>query len=199
MNLACLLWLLLVVSGVVMAILGARMRALADVPGMTPKPTQLRLEFAGTPDRARKLMIQRGEIGRIRLRRQIRLDFFFILAYACAGAASALLAGQVFTAYSSYLGEVSSVVAWSWGLAAVLDLAENAALLLVLSPRAGLQPLGTLFATVKWVLVFWALAYVVLAIPFGLWHVAVRIAQPVCRLAPGPCALVVHLWNALIS
>jgi hypothetical protein len=191
MGLECILWLVLTVCGIMMTMLALRMRTFARAAGTThptPLPTQLRLEFAATPGHVRKLLKQWKEKGRTSLRRQIVLDFLFILAYLFAGVASALLAGQVLADHSPALAEVSALVAWMWVLAALLDVAENATLLLVIGEedRTWLQPVGTLFATFKWLLVVGAVAYVILAVRFGVPHVLSRLGT---LLAP--------LWAAI--
>ena len=134
-------------------------------------PTVGEFEFAGSERRAAEMMAEWGAGGRDLARLSLWLDFGFLLSYG----SFFLLAGLATRDFARarglrLLAAVGLVAPFCAAIAAGFDAVENVNLLLVLGGHGGsVSPvLATVCASIKWVLILIAIAYV-------LWGLAERL------------------------
>jgi hypothetical protein len=138
-------------------------------------PTVGEFEFAGSAQRAAEMMAEWGESGRDLARLSLWLDFGFLLSYGSFFALAALATRDFARSHGlRLLAAVGIVAPLCAALAACFDAVENVNLLLVLGGHGGsVSPvLATVCASIKWVLILIAIAYV-------LWGLIARLLQRV--------------------
>jgi hypothetical protein len=153
----------LIATGIAMVALwialGALERSLPDgTPGV------IEFEFVGSEERATEMLAEWGDAGRDDIRLSLWLDYGFMLAYG-AFFTLAALATRDFARRSGRgtLAAAGRLAPYCAAAAAVFDAGENTFLLLVLGGHGGpaAPVLATVCASVKWVLITLAVAYVV--------------------------------------
>lgn len=136
-------------------------------------PSILGFEFAGSEQRAAKVMAEWGASGRHYARWSLWLDYGFMLSYgsfvALAAVATRDLARRSGLRRLASVGVVAPLAAVA---AAGFDATENAFLLLTLGGHGGSlgPPIATVCASLKFALIAFAIAYV-------LWGLAARLFQ----------------------
>lgn len=162
----------LVLSGLAMVALWVAMGAIERrLPAGTPGIVDF--EFVRSGARAARFLAEWGPEGRDAVRLSLWVDYGFMVSY---GAFVTLggLAARDFARGSGRrrLAAVGRVVPWFAAAAALFDAGENAFLLLTLGGHwGGAAPLlATACASIKWVLIAIAVAYLV-------WGVAARILE----------------------
>jgi hypothetical protein len=148
--------------------LGAIERSLPEgTPGV------IRYEFVGSEDRATEMLAEWGDAGQDDIRLSLWVDYGFMLVYG----AFFTLAGLATRDFARERGLRALAAAGRWAPwcaagAALFDASENANLLLILGGHGGsaAAPLATACASVKWVLIGLAIAYV-------LWGLVVRLLR----------------------
>ena len=136
-------------------------------------PGVIQYEFVGSEDRAAEMLAEWGDAGQDDIRLSLWIDYGFMLVYG----AFFTLAGLATRDFAREHGKqaLASVGRWApWCAvgAAIFDAGENFGLLLILGGHGGsaLPPLATACASVKWVLIVVAIAYV-------LWGLVARLRQ----------------------
>ena len=132
-----LLW----VSGVAAGLLFVALAVLDTRIMQNEGPGIIGLEVAGTPERATEILGEWGSEGRDAARLSLYLDFPFLVLYAIFFGAACTAMGRRLRAHaerggraaapSGHLAGLAPGVGWAFVVAAVLDLAENIALLQV--------------------------------------------------------------------
>jgi hypothetical protein len=160
----------LIVLGIAMAafwiVLGLIERSLPDgTPGI------LEYEFVGSQERAARFLTEWGSEGRDSVRLSLWVDFGFMATYG-AFFTLASLATRDFARRRGLraLAAAGIVAPFCATFAAIFDAGENIGLLLILGGHGGsvVPPLATACASVKWVLIVLAIAYV-------LWGLVARL------------------------
>ena len=126
-------------------------------PGMVP------FELTGGQDRADEILAEWGEEGRDAARESLWIDFGFLLAYG-AFLTLALATTRDLARRRDWRGmaAVGAVVVSFGALSAACDAVENVCLLLTLDGAGAALPLlATIFASVKFLLLAIAIAYIV--------------------------------------
>lgn len=101
----------------------------------------VRLELAGTVERAEAILAAWGAEGRRRMRTGIWYDYPFLIAYSTALTLACLWASRQFGHRHDALRTACEVIAWGQWLAALLDAIENVGLLRMLDgSRAEVWP-----------------------------------------------------------
>jgi hypothetical protein len=162
----------LIVLGIAMAAfwiaLGLIERRLpAGTPGV------LEYEFVGDRDRAARFLSEWGSGGRDAARLSLWVDFGFMVTYGAFFTLAALATRDF--ARERGLGALAAaglVAPYCAAIAPIFDAGENTGLLLILGGHGGsAEPLlATACASVKWVLIGLAIAYV-------LWGLGVRLIR----------------------
>jgi hypothetical protein len=135
-------------------------------PGIVP------FEVTGGQDRAEEILSEWGSDGQDAARESLWIDFGFLVAYGTfltlALAATRDLARK--RAWAR-LAAIGAVVVWFGALGAGFDALENTCLLLTLNGSGAAFPLlATVFASVKFVLLAAAIAYLVAGLLMRLRH-----------------------------
>lgn len=160
----------MVAFGIVLSVLNRKMQ---DAGG----PDILGFEFAGSEGRAAEILAEWGDDGRDYARWSLWLDFGFMLSYGAFFALAALATRDYARRHSlRRLAAVGVVAPIAAAAAAAFDAGENFFLLLALGGHGGslAPPIATACASVKFLLIAFAVAYV-------LWGLAVRLVQPRLR------------------
>jgi hypothetical protein len=120
------------------------------------------LEMARTPERADHILASWGEVGRIQAGISLGLDYFFLLAYAATLAGACRLVSDRLNPIVPLLGGLGRLLAWGQWCAAVLDAAENMALIqMILGQGKAWHPAMASFCAVpKFALVGVGLLYI---------------------------------------
>ncbi|HXU46591.1 MAG TPA: hypothetical protein VN783_13770 [Thermoanaerobaculia bacterium] len=171
---------LLLVGGVAIFCWAGRKMKPENAPaGQLPPPSQVSLEFAGTPKGVATLLAAWTEPQKSALRRGISFDFLFILGYAVPlGILVSLLSRHLGRSWP-VLGAWGAAIAWAQLVAGGLDVIENVLLLAIL--RGSLvpvwPPLAFAVAGVKFVLVGLGILWIVVCAAIALalflgWHSA---------------------------
>jgi hypothetical protein len=122
--------LLLIVSAILLLIISVPLR-----PSFSPKDI-LRLELAGSVERARTLVDRWGRRGVQKATYGVYLDYLFLVVYSTTiGLACVSLADASWPPASS-LASIGVMLAWGLWAAALLDAIENVALLKILQGSA---------------------------------------------------------------
>lgn len=124
-------------------------------------------------DRAARFLTEWGVDGRTAVRLSLIVDYGFMVSYG----AFVTLAGLATRDFGREhgrraLASAGRIVPWFAAAAAVFDAGENAFLLLTVGGNGGSAApvLATVFASVKWVLIVIAVAYVVWGLSARLIH-----------------------------
>jgi hypothetical protein len=145
----------------------------------TGGPSILGLEFAGSEQRAVEIMAEWGDHGRDLARLSLWIDFGFMLSYGAFFTLAALATRDYARERGlRALATVGIVTPFFAAAAALFDVAENIAWLIVLGGRGGslAPPFATTCASLKFTLIALAIAYV-------LWGLASRLRR---RGRPSP-------------
>jgi hypothetical protein len=143
-------------------------------PGIVP------FELSGGQDRADEILSDWGEDGQDAARESLWIDFGFMLAYGTF-LTLALLASRDLARERGWsrLAELGAVVVSFGALGAGFDALENICLLLTLGGTGSAFPLlATIFAACKFVLLAFAVSYLLVAL-------AMRLGQRVGLAPPG--------------
>jgi len=140
-------------------------------PESPSSPSQVSLEFAGTPKGVEKLLGAWGFEDIAELRSSIHYDFLFIIGYAIPLAILVSGLSRYLGRSWSVLGELGSVIAWAQLVAGGLDFVENGLLLAILrgSKIPAWPPLACLAASVKFGFVGLGLVWIASGIVIALW------------------------------
>jgi hypothetical protein len=127
-------------------------------------PGVIQYEFVGNEDRAAEMLAEWGDAGQDDIRLSLWIDYGFMLVYG----AFFTLAGLATRDFAKERGKQALASAGRWAPwcavgAAFFDAIENANLLLILGGHGGSlsPPLATACASVKFLLIVIAIAYVV--------------------------------------
>jgi hypothetical protein len=162
----------LIVLGIAMAafwvVLGAIERRLP-----TGTPGILEYEFVGDQARAARFLTEWGSDGRDAVRLSLWVDFGFMVTYGAFFTLAALATRDFAREHGlRALAAAGLVAPYCAAIAPIFDAGENTGLLLILGGHGGsaAAPLATACASVKWVLIGLAIAYV-------LWGLVVRLLR----------------------
>ena len=89
-------------------------------------------DFAGSLESATKILQSWDEVVRVLAAFSIRLDFLFLILYSTTIGLACLWSWEILSARNWSLAVLGRPLAWGQWLAALLDIAENIALLIVL-------------------------------------------------------------------
>ena len=92
----------------------------------------LSFEFAGELSAAQNMVNSWGPTGRVYAGLNLGLDYLFLLVYACAIGLGCVLVARRFSPKTTFLANLGILIAWAQLGAAMLDGAENYALIRVL-------------------------------------------------------------------
>jgi hypothetical protein len=136
-------------------------------------------EVAGTPEMTNKLIRAWGSTGVGVARRDLFIDFLFLVAYGMAGAALCVACAKA-VPFTRPLGVT---LAWAAWVAALADAVENFALLGILNAYpvpagSNLPAVAQVAALTKFILLLFAAVYILLVAPFALFAVVKRLRPP---------------------
>jgi hypothetical protein len=136
-------------------------------------PSILEFEFVGDQARAARFLSEWGSDGRDAARLSLWVDFGFMVTYGAFFTLAALATRDFAREHGlRALAAAGLVAPFCAAVAPVFDAGENIGLLLILGGHGGsaAPPLATACASVKWVLIGLAIAYV-------LWGLVVRLMR----------------------
>lgn len=155
-----------VIFDIVLVVIDQRLTA-------TGGPSILGLEFAGSQDRVSEIASEWGNHGQYLARLSLWLDFGFMLAYGAFFTLAALATRDFAREHRLRLLARAGIVApFFAAFAAIFDAVENISWLLALGGHGGtfLPPFATTCASIKFLLITLAIAYV-------LWGLVSRYRQ----------------------
>jgi hypothetical protein len=151
--------LLLIASAILLFIISVPLRSASSHNDI------LRLELAGSAERARTMVDRWGRRGVQKATYGVYVDFFFLIVYSTTiGLACISLADAAWSPASS-LASIGVTLAWGLWAAALLDAIENIALLRILqgSDATYWSPIARWCAIPKFTLILAGVIYVVVA------------------------------------
>lgn len=133
-------------------------------------PGMVTFELTGGQDRADEILAEWGEDGRDAARDQLWIDYAFMLAYGTfLGLAGARVRNLCRRRGLQRLAAIGAVALWLGPLAAGFDALENACLLLTVGGAGAAFPLlATIFASIKFILLAGAIAYLLTGLAAAL-------------------------------
>jgi hypothetical protein len=157
-RLLCFL-LLLIASAVLFFIISVLLR-----PSSSPNDI-LRLELAGSLERARTILGRWGRRGVQRARYGVYVDFFFLIVYSTTIGLACISVADAAWSPASSLASIGVILALGLWAAALLDAIENIALLKILqgSDATYWPPIAQWCAIPKFTLILTGVIYVVVA------------------------------------
>lgn len=164
---------LLIAFGIAMVAFNVALSAIDLRLTATGGPSIVGFEFAGSARRAAQIMFEWGDHGRDLARLSLWLDFGFMLSYGSFFALAALATRDFARANGLRRLAAAGTLAPSAAVAAaVFDAGENVFLLLTLGGHGGSfgPPIATACASVKFLLIAFAIVYV-------LWGLVVRLLR----------------------
>jgi hypothetical protein len=155
---------LLISTGIAMVIFDLALTVFDQKMGAAGGPSILGFEFAGSAQQAAQVMTEWGSSGRDYARWSLWIDFGFMLSYGSFFTLAAL-ATRDFARENGLrrLGAAGVFAPFCAAFAALFDVVENVFLLLTLGGHGGSfgPPVATTCASVKFLLIALAIAYVV--------------------------------------
>ena len=126
-------------------------------------PGVIEYEFVGSEDRAEEMLAEWGDAGQDDIRLSLWIDYGFMLVYGAFFVLAGLATRDFARVHGNQkLASVGRWAPWCAAGAAVFDAIENAFLLLILGGHGGsaAPPLATAAASIKFLLIVLAIAYV---------------------------------------
>lgn len=133
-------------------------------------PGMVTFELSGGQDRADEILAEWGDEGRDAARDQLWIDYAFMLAYGTfLGLAGAAVRDLCRNRGLRRLAALGAIALWLGPLAAAFDALENACLLLTVGEAGAAFPLlATIFASIKFILLAAAIAYLLVGLAGAL-------------------------------